>query len=133
MILGIGVIGLVGYLLGYLTIAREGSGWWMALSYVLIGIPAGCFSIHANLTKEDSPPQYISLRVTLLNFWAFVMIAVLGKLGGMIMHWQESRAVQAEGVLHYPPEAYQGVFLMFILTGLISLYAAWGLYPSKKN
>lgn len=133
MILGIGLVGLAGYLLGYLTISRDGSGWLMALAYVLIGIPAGCFSINANLTKEDSPPQYISLRVTLLNVWAFVMIAVLGKCGGMIMHWQESRAVLADGVLHYPPEAYQGVFLMFILTGLISLYAAWGLFPQKRD
>ncbi|MBR6324182.1 MAG: MFS transporter, partial [Victivallales bacterium] len=63
-------LSLAGIVVGWLSLTHGWHGGFLALSYVMIALPAGFFCVYGTMGKEISPPKYVALAVALVNFWA---------------------------------------------------------------
>ena len=117
-------LSLAGIVIGWLSLTHGWHGGFLALSYVMIALPAGFFCVYGTMGKEISPPKYVALAVALVNFWAFVMIALVGDWAGRVMRGHEDAAQKIGDVLVYPLAAYQGVFVVFFCTAVVGLISA---------
>ena len=99
----------------------------------MIALPAGFFCVYGTMGKEISPPKYVALAVALVNFWAFVMIALVGDWAGRVMRGHEDAAQKIGDVLVYPLAAYQGVFVVFVCTAVVGLLSAVTLIFADKK
>lgn len=124
---------LLGACLGWLTLRCGLGGFPLILSYVLIAIPAGFFPVYGTMAKESCPSNLVALSVALLNFWAFVMIAIVGDIAGRVMRSYEWMAEKVGDVLVYPPSAYEGVFAVFIVVSLVGLSCTIGLFSRRVS
>ena len=81
-------------------------------AFFLIALPAGFFPLYSLIANELAPSEYTGLSVALINFMAFVFIALFQNISGRIL--QNYTAVQ--GV--FPPEAYGAIFIFIALASL---------------
>ncbi len=118
---------LAGTLLGAAAFFLGLPGTAIVAAFLLVAIPAGFFSIFGTVAKELNPPEYVGLAVAILNFFAFVAIALAGNLAGMLLAAYEKTAANSPapgGLMTYPPEAYGWIFGVFALVaGLGTLIA----------
>ena len=91
---------------------------WLLTAYFLIGVPAGFFSFYSQIAKELNPPESTGLAVAVLNFSAFVFIALFGNLSGLVLSFWKAEA-QRDGM--FPGEAYAWLFAVLAAGALISL------------
>ncbi len=117
-------LSLAGIVVGWLSLTHGWHGGFLVLSYVMIALPAGFFCVYGTMGKEISPPKYVALAVALVNFWAFVMIALVGDWAGRVMRSYESAAQKIGDILVYPLAAYKGVFAVFFCTAVVGLLSA---------
>lgn len=101
-------------------------GYLTPCVFILLALPAGCFPLYGTHAKELNPPEHVGLSVAMLNFFAFIGIAIGGNAAGIVLSRYESVAKKlAGGVIHYPAEAYRDIFIVitfFALLGLISAF-----------
>ncbi len=119
---------LAGTLLGMgcLT-AGLGAGCFVAAVF-LLAFPAGLFPIFGLTAKELNKPEFTAMSVAFLNFMAFVFISLYQNAVGWIL-----KAYPADPVTHaYSLQAYEAVFLFFIIGGAVSLIAALRV-PETRN
>ena len=121
---------LAGAMLCIIGLNMANAKWLLPAGFILITIPAGFFSIYGTFAKNYAAPDCVALVIALLNFSAFVMISTVGTLTGHIMHHYEDAAQTINDITVYPVAAYQGVFALFIVAGLLSLAATIGIKNS---
>ena len=127
-------LGLAGAGLGWLALRNQSHPTWLMLAaFLCICIPAGCFPLYCTIAKDDTPPQHAALAVALVNFWAFVLIAVTGNLAGRLMAAHEGEAVKVAETLIYPPAAYVSVFTLFLAVALVGLLCAAFLCTRRQT
>ena len=126
-------LSLGGVVVGWLALTHGWHGGILVVSYVMIAIPAGFFCVYSTMGKEISPPKYVALAVALVNFWAFVTIALVGDWAGRVMRGYEAVAQKVGDVLIYPIDAYCGVFIVFLATAAVGLISAVTLVASDKG
>ena len=90
---------------GWLAFACNGGIAGVLAAFFLIAVPAGFFPLYSVIAKDMAPREYMGLAVALINFMAFVFIALFQNIAGRIL--QGVAAVK--GV--FPPEAYAGIFI----------------------
>ncbi len=115
------VFHFAGTLLAALAFYFEWSSIFIIVGCVLIAIPAGFFSIFSTVIKEMHPVSYTGLAIAMLNFYAFVVIALCSNIGGIVFSFYEP-AVKIGEVVSYPPIAYGiifGIFSIFAFGGII--------------
>ena len=118
-------LSLAGSVAGYAAFQPEGSAITAGAAFILLAIPAGFFPLFGAAAKAVTPPEDTGLAVALLNFWCFVFIAAFQNIAGRIMlHYA------VPGSLHYPPAAYQGVFIFMITATVYGLITAFGIKPN---
>ena len=88
-------------------------------AFFLIALPAGFFPLFSTVAKELAPPEYTGLSVALINFMAFVFIALFQNISGRIL--QGFTAVS--GV--FPPEAYAGIFLFIAIAAIPAVISSF--------
>ena len=103
---------LAGGILGWYAFSHGLGLPWVLGSFFLIAVPAGFFPLYSVIAKELAPAEYTGLSVALINFMAFVFIALFQNISGRIL--QNFTAVN--GV--FPPEAYAGIFLFIAIAAL---------------
>ena len=91
---------------------------WLLTASFLSGVPAGFFSFYSQIAKELNPPESTGLAVAVLNFSAFVFIALFGNLSGLVLSFWKAEA-QRDGM--FPGEAYAWLFAVLAAGALISL------------
>ncbi len=111
---------ILGSVLGFAAFQWNLGGAWVVASFLLITVPAGSFAVYGTIAKELNP-GYVGLSISLLNFWAFVTIAIVGNIAGVIMHAYEKMAKRTADALVYPPEAYRSMFLFFSIIAVLNL------------
>ena len=112
---GIGLL-LVGTLLGYCSFRFRWQTWSLLASFLLIAFPAGFFSFYSTIAKRLNPPESTGLAVAVLNFSAFVFIALFGNISGWILNaW---KGEMTGGVI--PGNAYAALFLFLSCSALIA-------------
>lgn len=95
------------------------------VAFFLIALPAGFFPLYSLIAKELAPQEYTGLAVALINFMAFVFIAIFQNISGRIL--QGFSAVN--GV--FPAEAYGTIFLFIALASIPALITAF-LVPETR-
>lgn len=100
-------------------------GGWIVPAFLLIAIPAGFFSIFGTVAKELQAPELVGLAVAILNFFAFVAIAISGSIAGVVLSAYEGEMLKGVGgVLSYPPAAYRDLFIVFSILSLLGFTAS---------
>lgn len=124
---------LLGTILGVFTFHFAWSGGVLLISWVLIAIAAGFFPLYASQAKAVNPPEDTGLSVSMINFSAFVFIALFGNVAGWILNfWHQSGGEE----LHFPPQAYEtlfGVFAVFMILALLLLLLPDRLRRNKAS
>ncbi len=89
--------------------------FFVLAAFLFITIPAGFFSLYGMVGKELNPPELTGLAVAVVNFSAFVFIALWGNISGIILNfWQGTGST-------FPGEAYAALFAFLTVSGLLSL------------
>lgn len=118
---------MAGGILGWCTM-KYGFGLAGILgAFFLIALPAGYFPLFSVIVKDMAPPEYTGLAVALLNFMAFVFIALFQNISGRIL--QGFTAVN--GV--FPPDAYSAVFLFIAIAAVPAVISSFLVPETIKN
>lgn len=121
------ICGSIGSVLGGLTFYYQLSGICLIFSFFLISIPAGFFPLYSLAAKELNPPEVTGLSVAMLNFMAFVFIAVFGNVSGWILNCFQTRMINGR----FPAEAYSALFVFMAVSSLAAL--ALSVFLPKVN
>ena len=109
-------------------------GCWIVAGFLLIAIPAGFFSIFGTVAKELHPPELVGLSVAILNFFAFVAIALSGSIAGWVLSGYEGNMLSGiSGRLAYPPLAYRDLFAILSILALMGLFSAFFIPETRKK
>lgn len=107
--------------------------------FILLALPAGCFPLYGTHAKELNPPEHVGLSVAMLNFFAFVGIAIGGNAAGLVLSRYETGefirkvAGSAGGVIHYPAEAYRDIFIVITSFAVIGVICAFFVPETYKE
>ena len=110
---------LAGGVTGWLAFSCHGGIAWVLTAFFFIAVPAGFFPLYSVIAKDMAPREYMGLAVALINFMAFVFIALFQNIAGRIL--QGFSAVN--GV--FPPEAYAGIFIFIALAAVPAAAASF--------
>ena len=105
----------------------------VAAAFVLQAIPAGFFSLFAIIVKELNPPERSGLAVSTLNFCAFVMIALVSDITGVLLNRGMSAAKIVGKLVIYPPEAYRNIFLLFAAVAVFGILCGLGVPETRDG
>ena len=111
---------LTGALLGFCSFFFNFPAAFVIAAFFLITVPAGMFSGYSDIAVRQNP-DLVGLAVSMLNFWAFIGIAAVNHISGLIMNTFQSQAVRTEHALVYPAEAYRAIFLFYTILACCSL------------
>lgn len=109
---------LSGGIVGYLAFSGNWGLPGVFAAFFLIALPAGFFPLYSLIAKELAPPEHTGLSVALINFMAFVFIALFQNISGKILQ----NYTAAQGV--FPPEAYGAIFFFIALAALIGVVSS---------
>ena len=85
-----------------------------------------------SLMREYSPAQYTGSGASVLNFVAYLAVAICGNLAGWLMDtFACGKAKVLDKAVIYPASSYQAVFVLSLLIGLIALAAAFTLPETR--
>jgi len=124
------VMVLAGSLTGLAAFHRHLSVWVLVGAFLLLAFPAGFFSFFSIIAKELNPPEVTGLAVAVLNFAAFVFIALFGNISGVILGFWKN-AVGPGGV--FPGEAYTALFAFLSFAALLSLLIGLFIPETKEK
>ena len=127
------VCSLAGSLLGAAAFQWHLPTFAVAAAFVLLALSAGFFSLFAIIAKDLNPPERSGIAVSTLNFTAFVMIAVVGHLSGLLLNRYSGAAKIVAGVRQYPSEAYRDIFILFAVFGLLGLVSCFGVPETRDR
>ena len=105
----------------------------LGAAFVLLALSAGFFSLFAIIAKDLNPPEHSGIAVSTLNFTAFVMIAVVGHLSGLLLNRHTDAAKIVDGVKQYQPEAYRDIFLLFAVFAAAGLVCCFGVPETRDG
>ena len=115
---GVTVLVLAGALTGFAAFYCHLSVGVLIAAFFLLAFPAGFFSFYSVIAKELNPPEVTGLAVAVLNFSAFVFIALFGNISGIILGFWKN-AVGPDGV--FPGTAYTALFAFLAFAALLSV------------
>lgn len=137
------MIGLVMAIIGIIVKRNISPGWGMFFicSFVTISLTAGFSSITSAISRETNPPGSTGIAVGITNFAAYIMLAVLGSLTGLVLNCFNSYANIVDGKIIYPATAYLSLFIIFLLISINSFRIAFrfpetnglNIYAGKKR
>lgn len=112
--------------------------WKLPLSYtvaafILMAIPAGLFSHYSLVMKEMNSLDLVGLAISMLNFFAFVMITVSGQIAGALLGRHTPVGQNAEGAPIFPGETYRDIFIFLIVLELIGLACCFGVPETRPK
>ena len=123
------VMVLAGCLAGLAAFHWHLQFWILIAGFLLLAFPAGFFSFYSIIAKNLNPPEMTGLAVAVLNFAAFVFIALFGNISGIILNYWKSAAVN--GV--FPGEAYSALFVFLSVSALISMAIGFFIPETGKK
>lgn len=101
-------------------------------SLFLFAFPAGFFAIYSTIAKELVESDYVGVAIAILNFFAFIVIALAGQITAWLLQCWEAGAPMGETGILYPVEAYRNIFIFLSVIALLGLLLAFGV-PETRN
>lgn len=97
---------------GAVLLGYRASAWHMAM-LLLFAVSAGFNPIFMALCRELNPPRQVGAAASLLNAAAYIGVAIVGNLAGMLMEFcGGSAAVHTADKVIYPASSYLAVLLL---------------------
>ena len=91
---------------------------WLLACYLLLSVASTSNIIFVCSVKELNNPRAAATSVGVLNTAAYLTIAILATLVGIILDQFHSGAVAMKSAISYPPQAYRAVFLLLFALSL---------------
>ena len=110
---------LAGGAAGWYAFSCNAGLWGVFAAFFLIALPAGFFPLFGTVAKELAPPEYTGLSVALINFMAFVFIALFQNISGRILQ----NFTPDKGI--FPPEAYGAIFLFIAIAAIPAVLSSF--------
>ena len=120
---------LAGSLTGLAAFHLQLSVWVLVAAFLLLAIPAGFFSFYSIIAKELNPPEFTGLAVAVLNFAAFVFIALFGNISGLILEFW--KGASKNGI--FPGDAYAALFVFFTVSAVLSAAVGWFVPETRRK
>ena len=131
-VIGTMAASVIGAVMGLIGLQIGAGTWYFVIVMQLFAASAGFSSVTNSLMREYSPAQYTGSGASVLNFVAYLAVAICGNLAGYLMDTFAFGKAQTVGkAVIYPASSYQAVFVLSLLIGLIALAAAFTLPETR--
>ena len=119
-------VGVFSAVMGLIGLQIKAGTFYFATVLMLFSAMAGFSAVTNSLMREYNPPQYTSSGASVLNFIAYLAVAVCGNFAGFLMDkFAFGKAVKnAAGAVIYPASSYVAVMLLALFIALLALGAA---------
>jgi len=88
-------------------------------SYIILCMVAGFTPITSSLARETNPAEATGTAIGIINFGAYIMVAIAGTITGLILDMFTGTQVSLDGPVVYPSSAYLTIFGLFtVVTAL---------------
>ena len=125
---------LIGAVLGLIGLQIHAGSWFFIVVMMLFAGSAGFSSVSNSLMREYNPPQYTGSAASMLNFIAYLAVAVCGNLAGYLMDvFSAGKVVTDSGVVIYPAASYAAVFIMALFIAVAAVVACMLLPETHGN
>lgn len=125
---------VVGAVMGLIGLKLQAGTWYFVIVMQLFAASAGFSPVSNSLMREYTPAQYTGSGASVLNFVAYLAVAVCGNLAGWLMDIFSDGKIVRAGVTIYPSSSYAAVLILSLLIGISALGAALMLPETKgKN
>ena len=105
----------------------------LVAALVFFTFPAGFFAIYSTIAKELVQGDCVGVAIAILNFFAFISIALCGQITALILQcWEAGSPMGDTGIL-YPEVAYNHIFLFLIFIAVFGLICAFGVPETKDK
>ena len=96
-----------------------------------MAVPAGLFSHYSLIIKEMNSIDVVGLSISMLNFFAFVLITVSGQIAGVLLGRYVPIAKNADGAPIFPGTAYRDIFIFLVALEVIGLVCCFGVPETR--
>jgi len=96
-------------------------GWLFLLCYLMLSVSTALTPGVLSAMKELNRPDAVALSIGVYNTLAYVGVAMLANVSGVVLDQYRHRAVVTAAGIVYPPEAYMVIFVMLSALGLVSV------------
>jgi len=122
---------LLGAVLGLIGLPLKAGSWYYILVMQLFAASAGFSPVTNSLMREYNPPQYTGSGASVLNFVAYLAVAICGNLAGWLMDVFSAGKIVTEKVVIYPAASYAAVFILSLLIAVLALVSAMMLPETR--
>ena len=125
---------LIGAVMGLIGLQLKAGTWYFIIVMQLIAASAGFSPVTNSLIREYTPPQYTGSASSVLNFVAYLAVAICGNLAGWLMDVFSAGKVVKNAVIIYPAASYAAVLILALAIAAAALFAALMLPETRgKN
>ena len=114
---------VVGAVMGLIGLKLHAGTWYFVIVMQLFAASAGFSPVSNSLMREYTPAQYTGSGASVLNFVAYLAVAVCGNLAGILMDAFSDGKVVKAGVVIYPASSYAAVLTLSLIIGVSALLA----------
>ena len=119
---------LLGSVMGLIGLQLNAGTWYFATVLMLIAASAGFSAVTNSLMREYNPPQYTGSGASILNFVAYLAVAVCGNISGILMDkFSFGKAEKVGDAIIYPASSYTAVMILALLIAVAAIMAALAL------
>ncbi|MFB3894189.1 MAG: MFS transporter [Phycisphaerae bacterium] len=105
-------------------VVNDAPPWLFLVCFVLLAVSTGSGPAYASTMKELNQSGTVSLSIAVSNCAAYVGLAVLANVAGVILDAFRGHALVTAAGTVYPKEAYAVLFAILAALGLVSLTLA---------
>ena len=124
---------LVGAILGWVVLQFDLPRILLVAALVFFTFPAGFFAIYSTIAKELVQGDCVGVSIAILNFFAFISIALCGQITALILQCREAGSPMGDTGILYPEVAYNHIFLFLISIAVFGLVCAFGVPETKDK
>ena len=125
---------LIGAVMGLIGLQLKAGTWYFVIVMQLFAVSAGFSPVTNSLMREYTPAQYTGSGASVLNFVAYLAVAVCGNLAGWLMDIFSTGKVVKDGAVIYPVNSYAAVLVLSLVIAVIAVAAATVLPETRgKN
>ena len=84
------------------------------------------------MARESNPPGSTGVAVGITNFAAYIMVALLSNVSGLVLDLFKGGALEIEGRLVYPAAAYLCLYTLFLLISVFTFRISLS-YPESAG
>ena len=125
---------LIGAVMGLIGLQINAGTLYFVIVMQLFAASAGFSPVSNSLMREYTPAQYTGSGASVLNFVAYLAVAICGNLAGWLMDIFSHGKIVKDGAVIYPANSYAAVLILSLVIAVMALATAMMLpEPRGKN